>query len=190
MLPKLSLYNWWLHVKCILSNESNSPLALALGELFSTYNIFIDVYELDVDVTWIEFIRFMKRYIYNASSNYDSKKCYIESVLKILFAYFESHDNLLFISILEDTMNDIRMNEFALLFEKYNNYLAEEHRAYGSSFMYHERFHVDAYYCLVEDWQTWFKIRKAMSTAFDYTYEINWDIFSTFLHSGEILEWN
>lgn len=189
MLPKLSLYNWWLYVKRILANESNSSLAKALHTLFSNYNIYIEYYDLENNVTWIEFIHFMKRYIYNNASYHDLEKTYVEMVLKYLLTYFESHESLIYIDILEDTMNNIRINEFNFLIKKYNKYLNEEHYMYDNNNSHYERYNAESLYYLVHDWDTWFRLRKALSYVFVYVDIVDWSILSMFL-LGVIPEYN
>ena len=181
MLPKLSLCDWWLYVKRILANESNSSLANALHTLFSNYNIYIECYDLENNVTWIEFIHFMKRYIYNNASDHNTKEMYIEKVLKHLLIFFEYHDSLIFIDILEETMNNIRINEFNLLIKKYNKYLDEENHMYGNNNYHYERYNAETLYYLVKDWDTWFRLRTALSDAFVHTDNVDWTILSMFL---------
>jgi hypothetical protein len=152
-----------------------------LHTLFSNYNIYIEYYNLENTVTWIEFIHYTKRYIYNNASNHDFKKTYVETVIKHLLTFFESHESLICIDILEETMNNIRINEFKLLIKKYNKYLDEENNTYGNNNNHDEKYNPEALYYLVEDWNTWFRLRKALSEAFVYVDNVDWTILSMFL---------
>ena len=180
MLPKLSLCEWWFYVKRILANESNSSLTKALHTLFSNYNIYIEYYDLENTVTWSEFIHFMKRYIYNNASLYNLKHMYIENVLNYFLIFFEYYESLIFIDIFEDTMNNIRINEFNLLIKKYNKYLEEENHRFDNDNSYHERYNAETLYYLVEDWNTWFRLRKSLSDAFVHTDNVDWTILTMF----------
>ena len=100
---------------------------------------------------------------------------------KHLLIFFEYHDSLIFIDILEETMNNIRINEFNLLIKKYNKYLDEENHMYGNNNYHYERYNAETLYYLVKDWDTWFRLRTALSDAFVHTDNVDWTILSMFL---------